>query len=230
MSSEAHKEALQKVIEQAYVYHDVMIDQFDHTITNITARNKLSCSHEELLVEGKNHNMAYHISMNCVTDSLSGVLVDTSSSLNVMPKSTMSSFTFQGASMRPCGVIVNAFDGSRKTVVGEVDLPKTIAKHTFHVTFQVMDIHASYNCLLGRPWIHQEMAVTSTLHQRIKFVRKGKLVTVCGEEALVVMTCRHFLSLMPKTRLEPNFRLYLLPTRMYKRMELPFVPSTMHDS
>lgn len=94
--------------------------------------------------------------------------------------------TFQGALIRSSGVIVKAFDDTRKIVIGEVDLPMTIGPHTFQITFQVMDIHSSYSCLLGRPWIHEAMNVTSTLHQRLKFVRKGKLVTVCGEEALVV--------------------------------------------
>lgn len=186
MSSEAHREDIQKLLKKAYVDHDVTIDQFDSIVANITACNNLSFSYEELPVEGKDHNMAFHISMNCLTDSLSGVLVDTSSSLNVMPKSTLSRLTFQGNPMRSSGVIVKAFDGSRKTVIGEVDLPMTIGPHTFQITFQVMDIHASYSCLLVRPWIHEAMAVTSTLHQRLKFVRKGKLVTICGEEALLV--------------------------------------------
>jgi len=83
-------------------------------------------------------------------------------------------------------VLVKAFDGSRKNVLGEVDLPITIGPHVFQITFQVMDIQASYSCLLGRPWIHEAGAVTSTLHQKLKFVKKGKLVTVNGEGALLV--------------------------------------------
>ena len=49
-----------------------------------------------------------------------------------------------------------------------------------------MDIQASYTCLLGRPWIHEAGAVTSTLHQKFKFVSHGKLITVNGESALLV--------------------------------------------
>ncbi|GAU50475.1 hypothetical protein TSUD_409600 [Trifolium subterraneum] len=48
------------------------------------------------------------------------------------------------------------------------------------------DHYISYSCLLGRPWIHEAGAVTSTLHQKLKFVREGKLVFVNGEEALLV--------------------------------------------
>ena len=49
-----------------------------------------------------------------------------------------------------------------------------------------MDIHAAYSCLLGRPWIHDVGAVTSMLHQRLKFMRNGKLVTIGGEHDMVV--------------------------------------------
>ncbi|XP_050878569.1 uncharacterized protein LOC127082379 [Lathyrus oleraceus] len=90
MSSEAHREALQKVLEKAYVDHDITIDPFDGILANITACNNLSFSNEELIEQGRNHNLALHISMNYQEDVMSNVLVDTSSSLNVLPKTTMS--------------------------------------------------------------------------------------------------------------------------------------------
>lgn len=77
INSEAHRESLQKVIEQAYVEHDVMVDQFDYIVANITLCNNLSFSDEEILEEGRNHNPALHISINCKEDALSNVLVDT---------------------------------------------------------------------------------------------------------------------------------------------------------
>ena len=49
-----------------------------------------------------------------------------------------------------------------------------------------MDINPTYSCLLGRPWIHAAGAVTSTLHQRLKFLIDDKLVIVCGEEDLLI--------------------------------------------
>jgi hypothetical protein len=94
--------------------------------------------------------------------------------------------------MRQSGVVVKAFDGSRKTVIGEVDLPIKIGPSDFQITFQVMDIHPSYSCLLGRPWIHEAGAVTSTLHQKLKFVKNKKLVVVGGEKALLVSNLSSF--------------------------------------
>ena len=49
-----------------------------------------------------------------------------------------------------------------------------------------MDINLAYSCLLGRPWIHSVGVVPSTLHQKLKFVVKGHLVIMSGEEDILV--------------------------------------------
>ncbi|KAI5397039.1 hypothetical protein KIW84_063023 [Lathyrus oleraceus] len=89
MNSATHREAPQRVLEQGFVEHDVTVDQFDHIVANITSCNYLSFCDEELPEEGRNHNLALHISMNYKDDALSNVLVDTGSSLNVLPKLTL---------------------------------------------------------------------------------------------------------------------------------------------
>jgi len=175
-----------KVVDQAFLDHDVTLGQFGGIVGNITACNTLSFSDEELPEEGRNHKLALHISVNCKSDALSKVLIDTGSSLNVMAKTTMDKLSYRDTHLRPSGVVVKAFDGSRKLVIGEIDLPITIGPHMFQITFQVMDIQASYSCLLGRPWIHEAGELTSTLHQKLKIVQNGKLVTVSGETTLLV--------------------------------------------
>lgn len=54
--------------------------------------------------------------------------------------------------------------------------------YTFQVTMQVMEISPASSMLLGRPWIHTAGAVPPSLHQRVKYVVEGHVVTVKGEE------------------------------------------------
>ncbi|RDX88890.1 hypothetical protein CR513_29432, partial [Mucuna pruriens] len=110
------------------------------------------------------------------------VLIDNGSSLNVMPKSTLNKLYSIGASLRTSPIIVRAFDGSKREVMGEITLPIWIGPTTFNVNFQVMDINPVYSCLLGRPWIHKAGAVPSSLHQKVK------LISVKGEEDLMIST------------------------------------------
>ncbi|KAI5387117.1 hypothetical protein KIW84_073321 [Lathyrus oleraceus] len=137
MNSEPHREALQKVLDVAYVDHDVTIGQFDNIVANITACNNLSFCDVDLPEEGRDHNLALHIFMSYKDDAMSNVLVDTGSSLIVLPKSTLAKLSYQGPPMRQSGVVVKAFDGSRKTVIGEVELPVEIGPSDFQTTFQI---------------------------------------------------------------------------------------------
>jgi len=185
-NSDAHREALMKVLDQAYVDHDVTLGQFGSIVGNVTSCNNLSFRDEDLPAEGRKHNLALNISVLCKLDSLSNVLIDTGSALNVMPKFTLTQLAYSGTQLRPSTVSVRAFDGTRRSVVGDIDLPISVCPHEFIITFQVMDIQASYSCLLGRPWIHEAGAVTSTLHQKLKFVSHGKSIMVNGESTLLV--------------------------------------------
>lgn len=69
--------------------------------------------------------------MNYQEGALSNILVDTRSSLNVMPKTTLSKLSYQDAPMRFNGVIVKVFDDSKKTVIGEVYPPMKISSFSF---------------------------------------------------------------------------------------------------
>lgn len=66
-------------------------------------------------------------------------------------------------------------------------MPIKIGPHVFRVTFFVIDIQPTYSCLLGRPWIHDAGAVTSTLHQKLRYVVDNQVVTVGGEEDFIVI-------------------------------------------
>ena len=73
-------------------------------------------------------------------------------------------------------------------MTGEIEIKMQIGSCTFNVEFQVMDILPSYNCLLGRPWIHIARALPFTLHQKIKFVTEGQLVSIAAEEDMIAAT------------------------------------------
>ncbi|KAI5445923.1 hypothetical protein KIW84_013958 [Lathyrus oleraceus] len=60
----------------------------------------------------------------------------------------MSRLEVEGLVLKPSDLIVRAFDGSKRSVFGEVELPIQIGSQTFNTVFYVMDISPSYSCLL----------------------------------------------------------------------------------
>lgn len=89
LSSEAHRASLMKVLNVAHVMQDIIIDQFDKVVANITAISYLGFNDAELPSGGSSHNKALHRSATCMDTLLSIFLVDAGSSLNVMPKNTL---------------------------------------------------------------------------------------------------------------------------------------------
>lgn len=69
---------------------DITVDKFNDVVANIITSRYLGFNEGELPPEGNVHNKALHISVTCVDTLLSRVLVDTGSSLNVIPKATLS--------------------------------------------------------------------------------------------------------------------------------------------
>ena len=53
-----------------------------------------------------------------------------------------------------------------------------IGSITFPTLFQVLRILTSFNILLGRPWIHRARIIPFSLHQKVKFIHKGRVITV----------------------------------------------------
>jgi hypothetical protein len=154
---------------------------------NPDLHNVISFSDDELPPEGTGHNKALHIAVKCREMIVARVLIDNGSALNVCPLAAISKLGVDRASIRPCSTTIRAFDGSKRQVQVEVDLHVEIGPHTFEITFQVLDIPAAYNFLLGRPWVHSAGAVPSSLHQSLKYVIKDHLVTVHAEEDLMVL-------------------------------------------
>ncbi|RDX72873.1 hypothetical protein CR513_47584, partial [Mucuna pruriens] len=136
-------------------------------INNITIGRHLSFSEEEVPTEGKTHNQPLHIVVKCGNYMIARVLLDNGSSLNVMSKTTLDKLYAPGAILNNISIIVRAFDGSKR---------------------EVMDIRPAYNCLLGRPWIHVAGAIPSSLHQKVKFVADGRLISIMGEKEMMVST------------------------------------------
>ena len=114
------------------------------------------------------------------------VLIDGGSALNILPIATLEQLPVDLSTLEHSDMVVRAFDGTRREVIGDITLPLEIGPCTFNVDFQVMDVNAAYTMLLGRPWIHAAHAVPSKLHQRVKYVQGDHVVTVKGEEHLLI--------------------------------------------
>ena len=141
--------------------------------------NYISFSDDEIPPNGRGSTKALYITTKVKDCTLPKVLID---------NRTVVRFAVNKSYMKHTRTVVRAFDGIRREMTREIEIEVQIGPCTFNIEFQIMDISPSYNCLLGRPWIHIVGAVRSTLHQKIKFVTEGQLVSVTIEEDMIAAT------------------------------------------
>ncbi|XP_040934524.1 uncharacterized protein [Gossypium hirsutum] len=187
LSSEVHRYALMKVLNETYVTHDISVNKLDRLVNNISADNFIYFNDDEIPPGAWGSTKALHITTRCKGYTLPSVLVDNGSALNVLPLSTLNRLPIDDSHMKTCQNVVRAFDGTERRVMGRIDIHLEIGPNIYEVDFLVIDIKPSYNYLLGRPWIHSAGAVPSSLHQKLKLVTDRRLVTVNVEEDIIAV-------------------------------------------
>ena len=75
MNSKPHWELLVKILNETHVAQDISVEGFGGIINNITANNYLTFVDEEILVEGRGHNRALHVSIKCLDHIVAKVQV-----------------------------------------------------------------------------------------------------------------------------------------------------------
>uniref|UniRef100_A0A2N9G1D0 Uncharacterized protein n=1 Tax=Fagus sylvatica TaxID=28930 RepID=A0A2N9G1D0_FAGSY len=144
---------LLKVLNEAYVPEDITGPSFENMVTSILVTNQLTFSDDELPPEGRGHTKALYISVKTNNLIVSKVLIDNGSALNVCPMTTLEKLDIDPTHVRATSMVVRAFDGTRREVIGEIELPIEIGLQVYDINFQVLRIDSPYNLLLGRPWL-----------------------------------------------------------------------------
>jgi hypothetical protein len=153
-------------------------------VGRIHASNYIYFTADELDAEGTRHNKPLYITIKCKHYLIGKVLLDKGSPLNVLSKHMLNEMAVDESHMKPSTMMARAYVGSPRQIIGILKVELYVGPQMFLVALQVMDIHPFYCMLLGRPWIHAAGAVTSSLHQCLKYIMNKMLVSVKAEETV----------------------------------------------
>ena len=82
-------------------------------------------------------------------------------------------------------------------------MPVQTSSETVEVDFIVVDAYSPYTTIVARPWLHTLGAVSSTLHQKIKYPSEGQIEEILGDQTMVrqcmVAAIRHRPEAKPMT-------------------------------
>jgi len=149
LNSKAHRESLLKALSQSYVSRNISVTDVDYIVSSIGATNYITFTDEEIPTGMRGIPKALHITTRCKGYTMDKVLIDNGSALNVMPLRSLQKLPVDMSYIQSSNLIVRAFDGSRREVLGKIEIPFQVGPVTFELVFQVMDINPSYTCLIG---------------------------------------------------------------------------------
>jgi len=76
------------------------------------------------------------------------------------------------------------FDGKTIILKGLISLPIQTGSEVVEVNFIVVDTYSPYTAILARPWLHTMVAVSSTLHLKVKYLSGGQVRELVGNQAM----------------------------------------------
>ena len=77
-----------------------------------------------------------------------------------------------------------SFDSKMVVPKGQIRLPVQADTDVVEVDFIVVDAFSPYTAILGRPWLHSLGAISSTLHQKVKYPSGGQVLEIVGSQAM----------------------------------------------
>ncbi|KAM1534167.1 hypothetical protein ACFX10_007992 [Malus domestica] len=69
--------------------------------------------------------------------------------------------------------MISSFSGAITKTYGILPLEVDLGSKQIMLAFFVVDCTSTYGALLGRDWIHQSLAIPSTLHQQVPIYHKA---------------------------------------------------------
>ena len=138
----------------------------------------ITFSDADLPAEGKNHNRALFIPAEVKGKRTSYVMVDDGSAINVYPLQILPNLRIKIEELTKSDLVIRAYDDSTRSVEGTFVAPVKTGPIEVVMEFTVLDIPVAYALLLGRPWYHILGGVPSTMHQKVKFLLDGEVITI----------------------------------------------------
>ncbi|KAM0998257.1 hypothetical protein ACFX2C_008049 [Malus domestica] len=92
------------------------------------------------------------------------ILIDGGAAVNVLPAKQMKKLGRGTKDLTPTNLTVSSFSGAITKTLGILPLEVDLRSKQIMLAFFMVDCTSTYGALLGRDWIHQSLAVPSTLH------------------------------------------------------------------
>ena len=123
------------------------------------------------------------------------VMVDQGSTAEIMYPDFYKGLNLKAEDLTPYSSPLVSFEGRIIIPKGQVRSPVQTGSKVVEVDFIVVDAYSPYTAIVARPWLHTLGAVSSTLHQKVKYPSESQIKEILGDQSLarqcLVATIQH---------------------------------------
>ena len=110
-------------------------------------------------------------------------MVDQGSAVDVMYPNLYKGLGLKPEDLTAYNSTLVSFEGRLVTPMGLIRLPVQTGTDVVEVDFIVVNVFSPYTAIMGRPWLHTLKAVSSTLHQKVKYPSGDQVLEIVGNQA-----------------------------------------------
>ena len=112
------------------------------------------------------------------------VLVDQGSAVEIMYPDLYKGLNLKHEDLTTYDSPLVSFEG--KTIIprGQIRLPIRADSEVVEVDFIVVDAYSPYTTIVAKPWLHALGAISSTLHQKVRYPSKGQVKEIVGSQSM----------------------------------------------
>ena len=110
------------------------------------------------------------------------VLVDQGSTVEVMCPDLYKGLRLKPKDLTTYNSPLISFEGKTVIPKGQIRLPIQTGSKVVEVNFIVVDAYSPYTAIVARPWLHALEAISSTLHQKVKYPSGGHVEEIVGNQ------------------------------------------------
>ena len=135
----------------------------------LSQTQSITFNDEDLLLGNKKHNRPLLMFGEIDDLPINRIMIDGGLAINLLPLRTLKKIGYSKGDLCRSNVVIHGFNQAGQEALGTISLVLKFENLMTYVYFHVIDAATSYNVLIGRPWLHENGVVPSTLHQCIKY-------------------------------------------------------------
>ena len=112
------------------------------------------------------------------------VLVDQGNAIEIMYPDLYKGLNLKPEDLTAYESPLVSFKGKTVIPKGQIRLPIETDSEIVEVDFIMVDYYSPYTAIVARPWLHALGAVSSTLHQKVKYPSEDLVKEILGSQSV----------------------------------------------